>query len=77
VSEKMLEEYRLEQLAKWPFVLSYEEARERVEKRTAALQLHSLAKESEPVTHRRRVTKRVTMKEQKPHARSDEKPAKP
>jgi hypothetical protein len=58
VSEKMLEDYRLEQLAKWPFVLPYEEAKARVEKRTAELNLLSVAKETEPVTYRRPVKKK-------------------
>ncbi|MGH8715762.1 MAG: type IV secretion system DNA-binding domain-containing protein [Burkholderiales bacterium] len=62
VSEKMLEEYRLEQLAKWPFVLSYEEARERVEKRSAALHLLSVAKETEPAVYKRRVKAGATIK---------------
>lgn len=62
VSEKMLEEYRLEQLAKWPFVLSYEEARERVEKRTATLYLLSVTKEAEPAVYKRRVKAGATVK---------------
>jgi hypothetical protein len=38
-NEESVEEYRQEQLAKWPFVLSCEEAQARLEKRSAELAL--------------------------------------
>jgi hypothetical protein len=55
VREGRVEEYRLEQLAKLPYVLSYEEAQARLEKRHGTLVLASIAPETEPVSYKRRV----------------------
>jgi hypothetical protein len=54
VSEETTLEYREEQLAKWPFVLSYEDAHERLQKRSAALALPATG-ETEPIEYKRRV----------------------
>jgi hypothetical protein len=61
-SEERAEDYRLEQLAKYPFVLSYDDAQARLEKRHAALALSSIAPETEPASYIRRVTSRARMK---------------
>jgi hypothetical protein len=61
-SEERVEEYRLEQLANLPFVLSCDEARARLEKRQNALVLPSIAPETEPKSYKRRVRSRVTIK---------------
>jgi hypothetical protein len=62
VGEERVEEYRLEQLAKLPFVLSCDEAQARLEKRQSTLVLPSIAPETEPRSYRRRVPSRATMK---------------
>jgi hypothetical protein len=62
VGEERIEEYRLEQLAKLPYVLSCDEAQARLEKRSAAIALSSIAPETEPVSYKRRVPSRATMK---------------
>jgi hypothetical protein len=63
VSTKALEEYRCEQLAKWPFSLSYEAARRRLAERKKTLPLAAPAMEPEPASYKRRVTKpRATIK---------------
>jgi hypothetical protein len=62
VREGRVETYRLEQLAKLPYVLSCEEAQARLEKRHSALVLPSIAPETEPVSYKRRVPSRATMK---------------
>jgi hypothetical protein len=61
-NEESVEEYRQEQLAKWPFVLSCEEALARLEKRGAAIALSSIAPETEPRSYKRRVSSRARMK---------------
>jgi hypothetical protein len=61
-SEESVEEHRQEQLAKWPFVLSCEEAQACLEKRSAELALPSVAPETEPATYKRRVSSRARMK---------------
>jgi hypothetical protein len=61
-SEERAEDYRLEQLAKHSFVLSYDEALARLEKRHSALVLPSIAPQTEPVSYRRRVSSRATIK---------------
>jgi hypothetical protein len=61
-SEERAEDYRREQLAKYPFVLSYDEAQARLKKRHAALALPSTAPETEPVSYKRRVASRATIK---------------
>jgi hypothetical protein len=61
-NEESVEEHRQEQLAKWPFVLSCEEAQARLEKRSAELALPSIAPETEPRSYKRRVGSRATMK---------------
>jgi hypothetical protein len=60
-NEENVEEHRQEQLAKWPFVLSCEEAQARLEKRSA-IALPSIAPETEPRSYKRRVSSRATMK---------------
>jgi hypothetical protein len=60
--EESVEEHRQEQLAKWPFVLSCEEAQARLEKRSAAITLPANAPETEPVSYKRRVSSRARMK---------------
>jgi hypothetical protein len=60
-NEESVEEHRQEQLAKWPFVLSCEEAQARLEKRSA-IAISSIAPEAEPVSYKRRVTSRARMK---------------
>jgi hypothetical protein len=62
VSEDRVEEYRLEQLASLPFVLSCEEAQARLKKRHSALVLPSIAPETEPESYKRRVGSRARMK---------------
>ena len=62
VSEDRVEEYRLEQLASLPFVLSCEEAQARLEKRHSALALPAIAAETEPRSYKRRVGSRATIK---------------
>jgi hypothetical protein len=62
VSEDRVEEYRLEQLASLPFVLSCAEAQARLEKRHSALVLPSIAPETEPRSYRQRVSSRATIK---------------
>jgi hypothetical protein len=57
-NEESVEEYRREQLAKWPFVLSSEEAQARLEKRSATIALSSIAPETEPRSYKRRVSPR-------------------
>jgi hypothetical protein len=61
-NEESVEAYRQEQLAKWDFVLSCEEAQARLEKRSATIILPSIAPETEPASYKRRVGARVTMK---------------
>jgi hypothetical protein len=61
-SEKRVEEYRLEQLANLPFVLSCDEAQARIEKRRSALALPLITPETEPRSYKRRVPSRATMK---------------
>ncbi|MCA1606932.1 MAG: type IV secretory system conjugative DNA transfer family protein, partial [Acidobacteria bacterium] len=61
IDEETTLEYRREQLAKWPFVLSYEDANERLLKRSASLAL-PLAGETEPVKYKRRVRVRPKTK---------------
>ncbi|MCA1602609.1 MAG: hypothetical protein LC776_13515, partial [Acidobacteria bacterium] len=61
IDEETTLEYRREQLAKWPFALSYEDANERLQKRTASLAL-PLAGETEPVKYRRPVSVRAKTK---------------
>jgi hypothetical protein len=61
-SEERVEEYRLEQLAKLPFVLSCDEAKARLEKRHNALALSLIAPETKPRSYKRRVSVRATMK---------------
>lgn len=61
-NEESVEEHRQEQLAKWPFVLSCEEALARLEKRQSALVLPSSAPETEPASYKRRVSSRGTIK---------------
>ena len=61
-NEESVEEHRQEQLAKWPFVLSCEEAQARLEKRSATIALSSIAPETEPRSYKRRVSSRATMK---------------
>jgi hypothetical protein len=63
VSEEALEEYRQEQLAKWPFSLSYEEAHRRLMEWKKTLSIAAPAREPEPTSYKRRVKKpRATMK---------------
>jgi hypothetical protein len=61
-NDESVEEHRQAQLAKWPFVLSCEEAQARLEKRSAAIALPSITPETEPVTYKRRLGSRATMK---------------
>jgi Type IV secretion-system coupling protein DNA-binding domain len=61
-SEERTEDYRREQLAKLPFVLSCEEAQARLEKRHSALVLPLITPETEPRSFKRRVPSRATMK---------------
>jgi hypothetical protein len=61
-NEESVEAYRQEQLAKWSFVLSCEEAQARLEKRSAAIALSTIAPETEPATYKRRVGSRARMK---------------
>jgi hypothetical protein len=61
-SEERTEDYRREQLAKLPYVLSCEEAQARLEKRRSALVLPSITPETEPRSYKRRVSPRATMK---------------
>jgi hypothetical protein len=61
-NEESVEAYRQEQLAKWSFVLSCEEAQARLEKRSVAIALSTIAPETEPATYKRRVGSRATMK---------------
>jgi len=61
-NEESVEEHRQEQLAKWPFVLSCEEAQARLQKRSAELALSSIAPETEPASYKRRVSSRATIK---------------
>jgi hypothetical protein len=67
-NEESVEEHRQEQLAKWPFVLSCEEAQARLEKRSAAVAISSIAPETEPESYKRRVGARGTNK----HAGSED-----
>ena len=61
ISEELIEEYRIEQLAKWPFVLPYEEAVARLLAREKTLALpQSPARETEPATYRGRRVVRET-----------------
>jgi hypothetical protein len=69
VGEERIEEYRLEQLAKLPYVLSCDEAQARLEKRQSTLVLPSIATETEPKSYKRRVPSRGTIKK---HAESKE-----
>jgi len=63
VSPEALEAYRREQLAKWPFSLPYEEAHRRLAERKKTLPLAAPAREPEPASYKRRVTKpRATIK---------------
>ena len=63
MSEEMVEEYRCEQLAKWLFSLSYEEANQRLLERKKTLRMATPATEPEPERYKRRVTKpRATIK---------------
>jgi hypothetical protein len=62
VREGRVEEYRLEQLAKLPFVLSCDEAQARLAKRHSTLVLPSIAPETEPVEYKRRVGSRAKIK---------------
>jgi hypothetical protein len=58
-----VEEYRREQLAKWPFSLSYEEANQRLVERKKTLRIATPATEPEPVSYKRPVKKpRATIK---------------
>jgi Type IV secretion-system coupling protein DNA-binding domain len=58
-----VEEYRREQLAKWPFSLSYEEANQRLLDRKKTLRIATPASEPEPVSYKRPVKKpRATIK---------------
>jgi len=61
-SEETILEYRLEQLAKWSFMLSYEDAHQALEKRSATLALPKIATETEPMEYKRRVRVRATVK---------------
>jgi hypothetical protein len=75
VSTEVLEAYRREQLAKWPFSLSYEEAHRRLLERKKTLPVAAPATEPEPASYKRRVTKpRATMKA---HASGKEQPPEP
>jgi hypothetical protein len=67
--DERVEEYRLEQLGKLPFVLSCEEAQARLEKRQSTLILPSIAPENEPRSYKRQVSSRATIKK---HAGSKE-----
>jgi hypothetical protein len=63
VSPEALEAYRCEQLAKWPFSLSYEEAHRRLAERKKTLPLAAPAMEPEPASYKRRIKKpRATIK---------------
>jgi type IV secretion system coupling TraD/TrwB family protein len=57
VSTEALEAYRREQLAKWPFSLSYEEAHRRLAERKKTLPLVTPATEPEPASYKRCVKK--------------------
>jgi hypothetical protein len=58
-----VEEYRREQLVRWPFSLSYEEAHQRLLERKKTLRIATPVTEPEPVSYKRRVTKpRATIK---------------
>ncbi|MGI8426629.1 MAG: hypothetical protein ACR2M4_08565, partial [Actinomycetota bacterium] len=61
-SKESVLEYREEQLAKWLFVLTYEDAHERLQKRSASLALPTLGGETEPVEYKRRVRVRAKTK---------------
>jgi hypothetical protein len=61
-NEERMEEYRQEQLAKLPFVLSCEEAQARLKKRSATIALPTIAPETEPESYKRRVGSRARMK---------------
>ncbi len=61
-SQESVLEYREEQLAKWSFVLSYEDAHERLQKRSASLALPTLGGDTEPVEYKRRVRARAKTK---------------
>ena len=75
VSTEALEAYRREQLAKWPFSLSYEEAHRRLAERKKTLEIAAPAREPEPASYKRRVTKpRATIKR---HASGKEQPPEP
>ena len=59
-NEESVEEHK--QLAKWPFVLSCEEAQVHLKKRSAELALPAIAPETEPESYKRRVGSRATIK---------------
>jgi hypothetical protein len=61
-SEETILEYRQEQLAKWSFMLSYEDAHEKLGNRSATLALPKIATETEPVEYKRRVRARAKAK---------------
>src|ERR671931_1555117 len=74
VSSEALEAYRREQLAKWPFSLSYEAYR-RLAERKKTLEIAAPAREPEPASYKRRIAKpRATMKA---HASGKEQPSEP
>jgi hypothetical protein len=75
MSPEALEAYRREQLAKWPFSLSYEEAYRRLAERKKTLEIAAPAREPEPASYKRRIKKpRATMKA---HASGKEQPSEP
>jgi hypothetical protein len=63
VSTEALEAYRREQLAKWPFSLSYEEAHRRLLERKKTLPVAAPAMEPEPASYKRRVKKKVSARD--------------
>ena len=73
VNTEAVAEYRREQLAKWPFSLSYEEARRRLMKRKRALGLETPLPHTEPIRQKRVVRKGALVRESKGASEQGEK----
>jgi hypothetical protein len=65
VNTEAVAEYRREQLAKWPFSLSYEEANQRLMERKRTLGLEASVPHTEPIRQKRVVRKGTLVREPK------------
>lgn len=73
VNTEAVAEYRREQLAKWPFSLSYEEANRRLMERKRALGLGAPVPHTEPIRQKRVVRKGALVREPKDASEQGEK----